>query len=437
MRWAILGGGLTGVTLSRLLQQAGEETIVLEKEDRIGGLCRSETADGFTFDIGGSHIIFSRNETVLSFMNDLLSSNKAERKRNTKIFYKGLMVTYPFENGLYELPKEDLFYCINEYIRTIIAAEKGEIPPPQNFRDWILGTFGRGIADCYLIPYNEKIWNFPTEQMSAHWMEGRVPRPPVEDIIRSAIGIRTEGYAHQSVFTYPVVGGIESVVKAISEPVQDSIVTGCSVSSLQQREGQWVISDGKTEYTADRVISTIPLQHLLPCLDGVPEEVQKACDALRYNSLISVCIGFKGSAPPLSWVYIPDSATGDFNRISFPSNYSDAVAPAGHASVLAEITYNEGDPISRLTDDEILRDTIRNLKQMGVIPEEGSIAHGSVYRSTFAYVVYDLNYLENIRIVRSWLREQGIDLVGRFSEFEYLNMDGCIQSAFSFMEQDL
>ncbi len=435
MRWAILGGGLTGVTLARLLHQAGEEAIVLEKEDRIGGLCRSESADGFTFDIGGSHIIFSRNKTVLSFMNDLLSSNKAERRRNTKIFYKGLMVTYPFENGLYELPKEDLFTCINEYIRTIIAAEKGEIPPPKNFRDWILGTFGRGIADCYLIPYNEKIWNYPTEQMSAHWMEGRVPRPPVEDIIRSAIGIKTEGYTHQSVFNYPIIGGIESVVKATSEPVHDSVVTGYSVSSLQKRDGQWVISDGTTKYSADRVISTIPLQHLLPCLGSVPAEVQTACDALRYNSLISVCIGFKGSAPPLSWVYIPDAATGDFNRISFPSNYSDAVAPEGHASVLAEITYNEGDPISRLTDDEILDDTIESLRQMGVIPEDGTIAHGSVYRSKFAYVVYDLDYLENIGIVRSWLSEQGIDLVGRFSEFEYLNMDGCIQSAFSFMER--
>lgn len=435
MRWAILGGGLTGVTLARLLQQAGEEAVVLEKEDRIGGLCRSESKDGFTFDLGGSHIIFSRNTDVLSFMNEMLSSNKAERRRNTKIFYKGLMVTYPFENGLFELPKEDLFYCINEYIRTIIAAEKGEIPPPANFRDWILGTFGQGIADCYLIPYNEKIWNYPTEQMSAHWMEGRVPRPPVDDIIRSAIGITTEGYTHQSVFTYPIEGGIEAVVKGIAEPVQDSIVTGSTVSSLQKRDGKWVIGDGRAEYAADRVISTIPLQHLLPCLDSVPPEVQKACDALRYNSLISVCIGFEGTAPPLSWVYIPETAHGYFNRISFPSNYSDAVAPPGHASVLAEITYNEGDPISRLSDEEIRDDTIRSLVQMGVIPADSGIAHASVYRSKFAYVVYDLDYLENIKTVRSWLSGQGIDLVGRFSEFEYLNMDGCIQSALSFMER--
>lgn len=435
MRWAIIGGGLTGVTVARLLHETGVDLMVLEKEEQIGGLCRSQTSDGFTFDRGGSHIIFSRDTEVLAFMNEVLRSNRAERKRNTKIFYKGLMINYPFENGLSDLPKEDLFFCINEYIKTIIAVEKGEIPDPENFHDWIHGTFGRGIAECYMIPYNEKIWNYPTKQMSAHWMEGRVPRPPVEDIIRSAIGIPTEGYTHQSIFSYPIEGGIEALVRAIADPVMNEITTGCEVSSLRQDGEQWIIGEGSNEYHADQIISTIPLQHLLPCLPNVPPRVQKACDELRYNSLISVCIGFAGSAPPLSWVYIPGANDGYFNRISFPSNYSDAVAPKGHASILAEITYNEGDPISSLKDEEIVEDTISALIRMGLIPDEESIVHRSVLRSEFAYVVYDLQYLENIRIIRSYLEGIGIHLVGRFSEWEYLNMDGCIRHAITFMER--
>jgi protoporphyrinogen oxidase len=435
VRWAIIGGGLTGVTVARLLHETGVDLMVLEKEEQIGGLCRSQTSDGFTFDRGGSHIIFSRDTEVLAFMNEVLRSNRAERKRNTKIFYKGLMINYPFENGLSDLPKEDLFFCINEYIKTIIAVEKGEIPDPENFHDWIHGTFGRGIAECYMIPYNEKIWNYPTKQMSAHWMEGRVPRPPVEDIIRSAIGIPTEGYTHQSIFSYPIEGGIEALVRAIADPVMNEITTGCEVSSLRQDGEQWIIGEGSNEYHADQIISTIPLQHLLPCLPNVPPRVQKACDELRYNSLISVCIGFAGSAPPLSWVYIPGANDGYFNRISFPSNYSDAVAPKGHASILAEITYNEGDPISSLKDEEIVEDTISALIRMGLIPDEESIVHRSVLRSEFAYVVYDLQYLENIRIIRSYLEGIGIHLVGRFSECEYLNMDGCIRHAITFMER--
>ena len=59
--------------------------------------------------------------------------------------------------------------------------------------------------------------------MSLHWVDGRIPRPPVDDVIKSAIGISTEGYIHQSVFSYPLDGGIEALVKAIARPVEPYI----------------------------------------------------------------------------------------------------------------------------------------------------------------------------------------------------------------------
>jgi len=43
---AILGGGLSGLTLARLLYERGEEVLVLEAEPKIGGLCRSVRKKG-------------------------------------------------------------------------------------------------------------------------------------------------------------------------------------------------------------------------------------------------------------------------------------------------------------------------------------------------------------------------------------------------------
>ncbi|MDD4126252.1 MAG: NAD(P)-binding protein, partial [Methanomicrobium sp.] len=224
MKTAILGGGLTGITLARMLNERGEEVTVLEKEKETGGLCRSKTENGFTFDIGGSHIIFSRDTEVNDFMCNVLGDNKDKRNRNTKIFFKDAYVKYPFENGLYQLPPEDRFFCINEFVKNLIALEKGELKEPENFKEWIYHTFGKGIAESYMVPYNEKIWNYPSEKMSHHWVDGRIPRPPVEDIIKSAIGIETEGYTHQSVFTYPIKGGIEALADSIKKPVADKII---------------------------------------------------------------------------------------------------------------------------------------------------------------------------------------------------------------------
>lgn len=419
---------MTGITLARLLREKGHEVLVLEAESRIGGLCRSRTVRGFTFDTGGSHIIFSRDKEVLEFMHGVLGSNRDTRSRNTKILYRNILVKYPFENGLAALPKEDLYFCINEFIRTYVRAEKGEIPPPKNFREWIFATFGRGIAELYMIPYNEKIWNYPAHLMSAHWMEGRVPRPPVEDVIKSAIGIETEGYTHQSIFSYPVEGGIEALVTSIADGLEDAIFTGFPVRSLVFRDGHWEVSDGTRTVSGDRVISTIPLQHLVTCLHDIPDEVKNAVQALRYNSVACIQMGIRGIVPDISWLYIPDPNQGLANRISFPSNFSSHVAPGNHAGILAEITYNEGDAVSRMTDEELINHTVRSLGEMGFITPD-QVVHTAVDRQKFAYVVYDLGYLENIRIIREYFKSRGITLEGRFSRFEYLNMDGCIRNA--------
>jgi protoporphyrinogen oxidase len=431
VKTAILGGGLTGLTLARFLQEKGEEVVVFEAESTIGGLCRSRTEKGFSFDTGGSHIIFSRDREVLSFMLEVLGENREDRKRNTKIFYKGRLLKYPFENGLSDLPKDDLYFCLREFIKTLIAAEKGELPPVVTFADWIVNTFGRGIADCYLLPYNRKIWNYPPEKMSAHWVEGRVPRPPVDDIIRSAVGIETEGYTHQAVFSYPVEGGIEALVRAIARPIIDRVTCCFSVKNLRKTGTGWEISDGDRTFSADRVVCTMPLQNLFAALEGVPAGVAAAVAALRYNSVCSVFIGVRGKVPEISWLYIPDPGIGLENRVSFPSNYSTAVAPEGCGSVLAEITYNEGDPVSVMTDDEIIAHVTHSLAAMGLVRPEDIIYTG-LDRHRFAYVVYDLGYCGRIEVVRDYCRSIGIDLVGRFAQFEYLNMDGCIRSVMDY-----
>jgi protoporphyrinogen oxidase len=429
---AILGGGLSGLTLARLLNEQGEDVVVLEAEQKYGGLCRSHQEQGFTFDTGGSHIIFSRDAEVLAFMRRMIEGNEQRTVRNTKIFYKGGFVKYPFENGLADLKPDDRFFCINEFIRTLVAVQKGELAPPRNFYEWIYYTFGKGIAECYMVPYNEKIWKYKTEKMSLHWVEGRIPRPPVEDVIKAAIGIPTEGYSHQALFSYPLRGGIESLVRAIAAPFHQRIRTGFYVRSVRKTGKLWLIGDGKETVSADRCICTMPVQHLLPSLENIPASVKQACDALICNSLVCVTIGVRGVVPPLSWLYIPEPSLGRANRISFPSNYSPLAAPDGCSSILAEITHLPHDEVSRMTDQDLIDQVTETLEAMALISKD-RIIYTHVIRQPFAYVVYDLDYQKNIQVVKEYCRGIGIPLVGRFAQFEYLNMDGCIRSAMDFI----
>jgi protoporphyrinogen oxidase len=184
---------------------------------------------------------------------------------------------------------------------------------------------------------------------------------------------------------------------------------------------------------ADRCISTIPVQHLLPCLPDVPAQVAQAAGDLVYNSLACVALETDGPVPPISWLYVPAPSLGKTNRVSFPSNYSPRAAPPGCGSILAEITHRPGDEVSRMTDDELIGEATATVVAMGIMTKD-RIRRARVMRRKFAYVVYDLDYPANIRTVKEHCDRIGIPLVGRFAQFEYLNMDGCIRSVMDFVK---
>ena len=433
MTYIILGGGLAGITAARLLHEHGHTATVLEAETQPGGLCRSYTKDGFTFDLGGSHIIFSRNRDVLSFMHEMLAGNREERVRNTKIYYKGRYIKYPFENGLHELPKEDCYFCLNEFIKTLLADTlTNKTTEPKNFQEWIYQTFGTGIAECYLKPYNEKIWKHPLTDISTHWVAGRIPRPPIEDIIQSAVGIETEGYTHQSLFSYPTRGGIEALIHAIALPIKEHIICNAPVTALQKTEMGWIVTAGDVTYTADQLISTIPLQNLAPCMQELPPSVQDAIDALCYNSVACVGIGIKGDLPEYSWTYIPDAEISKTHRISFPSHFSSHCAPEGHSSILAEITYKPGSTDEPKDEARYTKAVVQSFVDIGLFKSK-DVVTTAFLKNKFGYVVYDCAYQQNISVIRNYFAGRNITLLGRFSEFEYYNMDDVISSVTSYI----
>jgi protoporphyrinogen oxidase len=412
----ILGGGLAGITIAAHLEHDCE---VLEKESRGGGHCQTVQEQGFTYDAGGPHIIFSRNQEMVDYMIALLDGNVHRARRNNKIFYKGRYVKYPFENGLYDLEPQDRYECLYHYI-------KNDYPPPQtNFKEWIYHHFGKGIAEKYLIPYNEKIWNVPAEELGLEWVEGRVPKPPLEDVIKAAVGVETEGYTHQLYYNYPAHGGIEALPQALQKRVQH-MTHDFGVERIWKEGNRWCVSNGLFTRRYDQLVSTIPIQELAYALDGVPAEIRHAVDSLRYNSLVTIAVGLDSARlPDYTAIYVPDPEV-KFHRLSFPAMFSPNNAPAGKSIIEAEITTNPGDGTNEMSDDEILADVIGDLQGMDLVrPSE--VCYGRVLRTKYGYVVQDDNYRRHLKKAKAYFEEIGIALCGRVAEFEYINMDVCIE----------
>jgi protoporphyrinogen oxidase len=414
----ILGGGLGGVSLQYFLDRDSE---ILERENQIGGLCRTFEKDGFYYDIGG-HILFSKNTEFLSLAERLLESNGCRRRRANQVLYQGRYVKYPFENGLGGLEKEDAYECLIHYLD----------PKPDNFKQWIYYTFGNGIAKKYLIPYNIKSWKYPLEQMGLEWVE-RVPRPPLSDVVKSALGIETEGYTHQLNFIYPCRGGIASFVEAFQKDAA-KITTHYKITEVKKINGGWSVSDGISEKKYDRLVSTLPLHEMIQLLKDIPEEVKKAVSGLRYNSLRIVLVGISNeSLNGKSAVYIPDPGILP-HRICFMGYFSRAMVPSGKSSLIAEISTFKGEETYKISDSALIEKVIGNLHGLGILnPQEVTVT--DCRKIEYAYVVYDSEYTKKMRIVREFFASSGIDLLGRFAEFEYINMDEVVSRSLRLAEK--
>ena len=166
---------------------------------------RSVKEDGYTFDMG-SHIIFSRNKEAVAFMLRALGANHVTNRRNTTIIYKGMRVKYPFENGLGDLPKEEAFECLSDLSRHPPAGRGASLLRLKISATWMHYRFGKAITEKYLYPYNRKIWDHPPERHGSLLGGGRVPQPPVKDVIKAAMGLGIRRLYPPAHFYYPKTG---------------------------------------------------------------------------------------------------------------------------------------------------------------------------------------------------------------------------------------
>jgi protoporphyrinogen oxidase len=421
MSIGILGGGISAIALAAYLDR--EDVEVLEKRPRIGGLCGTIVENGFTFDAAGPHVMFSKNQDVLAKMVEVLGDNVHQRRRENKIWFRGRLVKYPFENDLAALPKEDTFDCLYGYVVNPHAGDA-----PSNLAEWSYATFGAGISDKYFIPYNRKIWNYDPSKLGLEFV-ARIPRPPMEDVIKSAIGIPTEGYLHQLYFHYPTEGGFESIVRGFAKRVRGRIETNWPVAAVERDGARWrVTSAGGDTRTYDTLVSTIPIHELLPLWAEAPAAARESAAKLRYNSLVNVLLGMnEDRAYPYTAVYVPDPEVV-FHRISFPKYFSERAAPDGMSSVMLEITTNEGDGIWEMTDEQIVERVVRDIQMLGFV-DPSSIVYKRVIRFLYGYPVYDLEYRRNVTEMRDAVAAAGLHLLGRFAQFDYINSDVCVERA--------
>lgn len=113
----IIGAGLTGISAAYHLEKKGFSSYRLfEKEQEIGGLCRSVTQDGFTFDFTG-HLLHASDPYFSELIAQVVGvENLNSIDRASFIYSHHTFTRYPFQANLYGLPEQVIVDCIAGFV---------------------------------------------------------------------------------------------------------------------------------------------------------------------------------------------------------------------------------------------------------------------------------------------------------------------------------
>jgi protoporphyrinogen oxidase len=214
MRIVILGGGPCGLGAAWRLAELGHENWCLyEKNDYWGGLAASfQDAEGFWWDIGG-HVLFSHYRYFDQAMDTLLGKQDGWvfHRREAWIWMQDRFVPYPLQNHIHHLPKEIYWECLQGII-DIQKNSRGKAP--AHFGEWVIATFGQGLAKWFLNPYNFKVWAHPLEQMDWSWVGERVAPVDLKAVLENAVFQKEAvSWGPNATFRFPLQGGTGNIWK--------------------------------------------------------------------------------------------------------------------------------------------------------------------------------------------------------------------------------
>ena len=420
----VVGAGPAGLGFANHYQG---DCLILEAENRPGGLMRSKVISGYTFDWAG-HIFFTQIKRIREWVESLLQDNFHWQDRESWVYSKKTYTRYPFQANTFGLPLDVVKECL---LGLIQATYQPAVVPPENFKEWIIYHYGDGIAKHFMLPYNEKLWARDLATMDFHWLSGRVPKPGLVEFIDGALGPGRKDMGPNARFGYPLTGGTAALVEKLTYQLTASIKLNTPVMKILPQEKQVVTGTGET-LGYENLVMTAPLPQIVQMTENVPDELRSAVDSLDYLSVLCVNVGVR--RPKLTekhWIYFPESDLV-FQRIFVQGNASPNVCPSNGFSFTAEITTNRQ---KQVNPETVGQKTLDGLIQTGLIDSSDPIDVLDLIDIPVAYVVPTRGRQEAVDTIRSWYRKNHIHLCGRFAEWAYYNMDHALDAGWNLAAQ--
>ena len=400
-RFLIIGAGISGLAAANFLDD--DDYLVLERDEHIGGWCKTVYQDGFVWDYSG-HFFHFRHPDIEQYLRDRMPPDEVFTvERCSRILYKGGWLDFPFQKNIHQLPQEEFIECLHDlFFRE--APTQGQA---SSFKGMLYEKFGQAISEKFLIPYNEKLYACDLDTLDRDAMGRFFPHADLSDIIQNMRSADNSSY--NSTFTYPK-GGAVMYVNALYESLDAKrVLTGEGVVSIDLATRTATTSKGR-EITFEHLISSAPFDKLLT-MTGLPHQPQD----FSYNKVLVFNLGFDRKGPQeVHWAYIPER-----DYIFYRVGFYDNIFNDDRMSLYIEIGAK---PDEDLDAQALLPKVLEDLKRLGIVTEQELISHHSVTLDP-AYVHINQRARTAFDDLSQTLALAGVHTIGRYGGWTYCSIE--------------
>lgn len=405
---AVIGAGISGVSIGKMLKDKHYDVSLFEQDQLNGGLIKCTKVKGHLYHKIGGHVFNSKNDKVLNWFweNFNKETEFVSATRQSKILLQNKYVNYPFENHIFQLEPNISNTILKELLEINANATHFQ---NTNFKEFLINSFGLTLFDLYFGPYNSKIWNESLDNIPLDWLNGKLPMPNLHEILMSNIFRESETKMVHSTFWYPKNNGSQFIIDRLSKDL--NIINEYNIYKIEFINNKLLVND---MHVFDKIVYTGNVKDLINIINTNDEELiylLNEAQSLKSNSTTNILC--ETDDIDISWLYIPDISiqahriiyTGNFSENNNPSNNRKSCVVEFSGSVSLDVMENE---IKKLPGNLKIIDN--NYKE-------------------YTYVIHDFKTREIINNIKLKLSNLNIHLLGRFAEWEYYNMDVCIEKA--------
>jgi len=412
----ILGAGISGLSVSHFLNKFKIKNLIVEKQNKCGGLLKSFKIKKYVFD-NFIHISHAKNPVAKNFFRASADSFLIKPKPNN--LYKNLWIDHSPQFHLFPLKLIEKLKVILSYL----FRNRNKIFKKKNYKNWLRGTYGNYFADHFPVVYTEKYWATKSRDMSTSWIKFRMQPINLKDLIIGAFFNIYKNTFYSSQMKYPKYGGYESFLNILKK--NRLIKFSEKIKKINLKKKKIFLSKGK-KIKFDRLVSTIPLPEFCKLSENIPSKIIKASKKLRCTAGILISIGVKNKINMRTWFYIYDKKF-KAARVYSPSKMSKFNCPKGKSSLQAEIFVDNKQNITNEYLNYVKKNTLENLIRIGVF-EKKDLEVIDVKFLKYANVIFDKNYSRNRNLIIDYFKKYDVDFVGRFGKWAYLWSDDCFLS---------